>query len=179
MPTVAIVDGVRIQFYPRDHPPPHFHAEFAEYRATIDIRSLRVVRGSLARGEASLGRSVGIDKEGTAAHDVRQGDREATTGSGAMNALLPRIVSVEPVIYGVIKLVWNDGFEGVVDLRPVISDGEVFEYLRNPTNFPKVAVSEYGHSIFWIDDTGYEIDFGADQLREDAAKQAELHRLAG
>jgi hypothetical protein len=47
MPTVAIVDGVRIQFYPRDHPPQHFHAEFAEYRATIDIRSLRVVRGSL------------------------------------------------------------------------------------------------------------------------------------
>lgn len=96
-----------------------------------------------------------------------------------MNALLPRIVSVEPVIFGVVKLVWNDGFEGVVDLRPAIADGEVFEYLRNPDHFSKVAVSEYGHSIFWVDDTGYEIDFGADQLREDAEKQAELHRLAG
>ena len=96
-----------------------------------------------------------------------------------MKTLLPRIDSAEPVIYGVLKIVWNDGFEGVVDLRPVIADGEVFEYLRNPDNFSKVAVSEYGHSIFWIDDTGYEIDFGADQLREDAEKQAELHRLAG
>ena len=47
MPTVATVDGVKIQFYPDDHPPPHFHAEFAEYRATIDIASLTVARGVL------------------------------------------------------------------------------------------------------------------------------------
>jgi hypothetical protein len=47
MPTVAIVDGVKIQFYPRDHPPPHFHAEFAEYRAIFEIHSLRMIAGTL------------------------------------------------------------------------------------------------------------------------------------
>jgi hypothetical protein len=47
MPTVAIVEGVNIQFFAREHPPPHFHAVFAEYRAQIDIRSLDVLRGSL------------------------------------------------------------------------------------------------------------------------------------
>ena len=47
MPTVATVDGVKIQFYPDDHPPPHFHAEFAEYRATFDIAGLTVSRGWL------------------------------------------------------------------------------------------------------------------------------------
>jgi len=47
MPTVAIVEGVKIQFYAREHPPAHFHAVFAEYRAQIDIASLRVLRGSL------------------------------------------------------------------------------------------------------------------------------------
>jgi hypothetical protein len=26
MPVVAIVDGVKIEFYPDEHPPPHFHA---------------------------------------------------------------------------------------------------------------------------------------------------------
>jgi hypothetical protein len=96
-----------------------------------------------------------------------------------MKKLLPRIVSVTPVIYGVVKLVWTDGYEGVVDLRPVIADGEVFDYLRsNPERFRDVAVAEYGHSIFWIDSTGYEIDFGADRLREVAEQQTELHRLA-
>ena len=92
--------------------------------------------------------------------------------------MLPMIVSVSPVIYGVVKLVFSDGYEGVVDLRPLIADGQVFEYLRrDPKNFDRVAVSEFGHSIFWLDDTGYEIDLGADQLRADAEKQEALHRL--
>jgi Domain of unknown function (DUF4160) len=40
MPTVAVVDGVKIQFFAQEHPPPHFHAVFAEHRAQIDIRFL-------------------------------------------------------------------------------------------------------------------------------------------
>ena len=51
MPTVAIVDGVKIQFFAREHPPPHFHAVFAEHRAQIEIASLRVIRGRLPRGK--------------------------------------------------------------------------------------------------------------------------------
>jgi hypothetical protein len=47
MPTVAIVDGVKIQFFPREHPPPHFHAVITEHRAQIEIASLRVINGRL------------------------------------------------------------------------------------------------------------------------------------
>lgn len=47
MPTVAIVEGVRIVFYADEHPPPHFHAVFAEHRASIEIATLSVLRGSL------------------------------------------------------------------------------------------------------------------------------------
>jgi Domain of unknown function (DUF4160) len=47
MPTVAIVDGVKIQFYFDEHPPPHFHAVFAEYVAQIQIDPTQVLRGSL------------------------------------------------------------------------------------------------------------------------------------
>lgn len=49
MPTVAIVDGVKIQLFALEHPPPHFHAVFAEYRAQIAIETLRVLNGSLPR----------------------------------------------------------------------------------------------------------------------------------
>jgi Domain of unknown function (DUF4160) len=31
----------------RDHGPPHFHALYGEHEATVDIRELRVLRGSL------------------------------------------------------------------------------------------------------------------------------------
>jgi len=40
-------------------------------------------------------------------------------------------------------------------------------------------LGEYGHSIYWIDDNGYEIDLSADSLRRDAERQAEQHREAG
>ena len=47
MPTVAIVDGVKIQFYPDEHAPPHFHAVIAEFAAQISIDSPSILRGSL------------------------------------------------------------------------------------------------------------------------------------
>jgi hypothetical protein len=41
VPVVAIVDGVKIEFYPDEHPPPHFHARYAEFVAQIEIRTSR------------------------------------------------------------------------------------------------------------------------------------------
>lgn len=49
MPTVAVVDGIKIQFYNDEHPPTHFHAEFAEYEAMISIDTLKVLKGRLPR----------------------------------------------------------------------------------------------------------------------------------
>jgi hypothetical protein len=51
MPTVAIVDGVKIQFYLDEHPPPHFHAVFAEFAAQIQIDPPRILRGSLPQAK--------------------------------------------------------------------------------------------------------------------------------
>ncbi len=90
---------------------------------------------------------------------------------------LPRIASVDPVIHGVLKLVFLDGFEGVVDLRPLIAKGKVFTWLQDAEHFRTVHLDEYGHRVYWLDDTGYEIDFGADSLRRDCERQAEIHKL--
>ena len=45
MPVVAMVDGVKIEFYPDEHPPPHFHARYAEHVAQTEIRTAKVLRG--------------------------------------------------------------------------------------------------------------------------------------
>ena len=47
MPTIAVVDGVKIQMFYNDHAPPHFHAIFGDDEVLIAIRGLDVVRGSL------------------------------------------------------------------------------------------------------------------------------------
>jgi hypothetical protein len=92
---------------------------------------------------------------------------------------IARIVAAEPVIHGVLKVEWNDGYVGIVDLRPVIGRGKIFTYLQDASNFMKFHVGEHGHAIEWINEKGEQIDFGADSLRQRAEKQAELHRVAG
>ncbi len=51
MPTIAIVLGVRIIIYPKDHLPPHLHAKFAEHEAMISIMTGDVLEGSLPRAK--------------------------------------------------------------------------------------------------------------------------------
>ena len=86
--------------------------------------------------------------------------------------------SAEPVIFGVVKIVWTDGFAGIVDLRPLFTKGEMFEFLRaNPARFDDLKLEEHGHKIFWRDDRGDEIDFGSGSLRQRAERQAGLLHL--
>ena len=49
MPTISVFYGIVIQMYWQEHGPPHFHALYAEHEALIDLRELRVLRGSLPR----------------------------------------------------------------------------------------------------------------------------------
>lgn len=47
MPEVSRFYGIRIFFCFDDHPPPHFHAEYAECDAQFDIRTLAIIQGHL------------------------------------------------------------------------------------------------------------------------------------
>ena len=85
-----------------------------------------------------------------------------------------RVSAVEAILPGVLKLSWNDGYEGIVDLRGVIANGELFAPLRNPDHFKEVRVAEFGHSVYWGDDGDEDVDFGCDRPREMAERQADL-----
>ncbi|MGH8727689.1 MAG: DUF4160 domain-containing protein [Burkholderiales bacterium] len=54
MPTISLFYGIVIQMFWQDHAPPHFHALYAEHEALIDLRELRVIRGSLPRRALAL-----------------------------------------------------------------------------------------------------------------------------
>jgi hypothetical protein len=85
-----------------------------------------------------------------------------------------RIAAAEAVLPGVLKVAWSDGYEGIVDLRGLIAEGEIFAYVRDPENFRNVRVESYGHSIYWGEEGEEEVDFGCDRLREIAEEQAAL-----
>ena len=55
----------------------------------------------------------------------------------------------------------------------------MFSFLRDTAErFRDVQIAEAGHAIFWLDDTGDEIGFSSNALRERAERQAEILRLA-
>lgn len=54
MPEISLFCGIRITMYYSDHNPPHFHAEYAGYKALIDVLSGCVIRGSLPAKQMKL-----------------------------------------------------------------------------------------------------------------------------
>ncbi len=48
MPEISRFLGIVIGILPRDHPPPHFHAVYAEYQITVDIET-GVVHGDFPK----------------------------------------------------------------------------------------------------------------------------------
>jgi hypothetical protein len=63
-----------------------------------------------------------------------------------------------------LRVRWTDGLEGVIDFADLM-ERPLFRPLRNPQRFRDVRVYEYGHSLYWLDDDGSEIDICPDVLR--------------
>ena len=54
MPTISMFLGIIIRMYYDEHNPPHFHAEYNEFKASIDIRLLEISEGSLSARQAKM-----------------------------------------------------------------------------------------------------------------------------
>ncbi|MBP9726783.1 MAG: DUF4160 domain-containing protein [Gammaproteobacteria bacterium] len=54
MPTISVFYGIVIQMVWDDHPPPHFHARYGEYKGIIDINELKMTEGDLPRRALDL-----------------------------------------------------------------------------------------------------------------------------
>jgi hypothetical protein len=54
MPVVSRFFGIIIRMFFNEHAPPHFHAEYGEYRAVINIHTLEVIEGKLPRRALEL-----------------------------------------------------------------------------------------------------------------------------
>lgn len=53
-PRISSFYGIVIKMYFDDHNPPHFHAEYGEYQAIVDIKTLWVLNGKLPPPKALL-----------------------------------------------------------------------------------------------------------------------------
>ena len=62
MPTISSFYGILVRMFFNDHDPPHIHARYGEFEATIEIESLRVIKGELP------GRALTLVSEWAALH---------------------------------------------------------------------------------------------------------------
>jgi Domain of unknown function (DUF4160) len=49
MPTISLFYGISIQMFYDDHPPPHLHARYNEFKARYDIASGALLSGQLPK----------------------------------------------------------------------------------------------------------------------------------
>ena len=54
MPTISRFYGILIRMFFNDHGPPHFHARYGEFEATIAIGTLAIIEGQLPRRALNL-----------------------------------------------------------------------------------------------------------------------------
>lgn len=54
VPRISAFYGIAIYMYYRDHAPPHFHAIYGEYEATVAIETAEVLDGQLPRRARTL-----------------------------------------------------------------------------------------------------------------------------
>lgn len=63
MPIISIFYGIVIKMFWDDHAPPHFHALYAEYEISIDLKTLRVIKGKMPRRALVLDWALEHQKE--------------------------------------------------------------------------------------------------------------------
>lgn len=49
MPTIHLLNSIKILMYFNDHAPPHFHAKYNEYEVLIVIETLEIYAGSFPK----------------------------------------------------------------------------------------------------------------------------------
>lgn len=54
MPEISRFLGIIIVMYHKEHPPPHFHAKYADQTAAFSIQDLRIIEGHLPKRVVSL-----------------------------------------------------------------------------------------------------------------------------
>ena len=54
MPTISQFFGIVIRMFWNEHAPPHFHAQYGEYEAIINIQTLEQMEGKMPRRALSL-----------------------------------------------------------------------------------------------------------------------------
>ncbi len=151
MPRISSFYGIVITMYHDDHGYPHFHARHASGRAKVRIDSLEALESTLDSRRLRLVLAWGGATSGGIARELAEGPEpcEATPDRAtSMIGLTPDITAVSVVRHGVLRLAFEDGLIGEVDVLDRMW-GPVFERARTQEGFVAVTVDEETGTVAW------------------------------
>jgi Domain of unknown function (DUF4160)/Protein of unknown function (DUF2442) len=152
MPRLSSFYGIVIYMYRPDHPPPHFHAQYGEHVAQIDVESLEVLNGSLPA------RALRLVREWAELHraelamnwDLAQALEPLVEIDPLPNidhAML-RVTAVKPLDGYKLEISFDDGVVRVVDCSFLLH-GTLGEPLKDLDYFRQVRVDHDARTIVW------------------------------
>lgn len=175
MPTVCRFYGMIIQMYYNDHDPPHFHVIYNEFKAVIAINDLSVLFGDLPPKAIGLVMEWARTRKSELLHDWNLGKQkqplEPISPLEKETDMYFDVKKAEAVGGYVVKLEFEDGSTGMVDLSKYLEEGTVFTRLSDPAYFKTLRV-EYG-TLVWGEG---EVDVAPEALYEDATGKAVDYR---
>lgn len=177
MPRLAAFYGIVIWMYRPDHPPPHFHGQYGEHIAQIELGTLRVLNGCFLRGRC--GSSVnGRDCTQTSWRPTGSARRRSirwlrSTRWRSMNPML-RVTDAEALDGHLLRVTFNDGLVRDVDCSFLLR-GTLGEPLRDLAYFRQVRVDEDARTVVWPNG----LDPAPELLHGDFERDAAARREAG
>jgi len=151
LPEISRFFGIIVAMFYNDHPPPHFHVRYGRQRAILDIATLSVLEGSLSR------RVLGLVVEWAAQHqDELEANWQLARRHASLNkiarwsrVMLKDVVEVEAIGDYRLRVEFEDGVAGEVDVAAIVPFEGVFAPLRDPKLFGEVAVDLELGTVYW------------------------------
>jgi hypothetical protein len=151
MPEISRFFGMVVAMYYNDHAPPHFHVRYAKQKAVIEIDPLQLLEGNLSPKARALVFEWAKDNREELLANWQLAREKAPFKPSILwsNTVLLDIVEAIPLEGHRLKLRFEDGTTGIVDVAQCVSFEGVFAPLRDPIRFAAVQVNPELGTVCW------------------------------
>ena len=178
MPEISRFLGIVIYMLYDDHPPPHFHAAYGEYRIAVEIHS-GIVEGRFPRRalNAVLEWCLMYKENLLENWELAEKHQPLKKTPPLEYSNMMEILSADYVDGYRIRVRFSNGEGGVIDLTDALW-GPVFEPLKDLARFKRFQVSDIFHTIAWDNGADFAPEYLYQKMLEqrDAADAAKPRR---
>jgi hypothetical protein len=152
MPTLSPIEGIVIRMFARDHPPPRFRSTYGEFEIVVGHSPIVVIdRHAPARVRSMVPERAALPQTEPADAWPRCSRQPLPDpiAPPEQHAIFRRVLSVKVTSESRVRLVFDDGVSGAIDLRPLIDAGGVVAPRRDAAAAGQARIGGGGRWLEW------------------------------